>query len=129
MDNFAFAGAVENVACPACGLLCDDLTVERDAASNLKISKNGCQKSVAFFERPPHASAPRINGKPVDLQTAVAKAAEILGNAKHPLNSGLGTEVQGMRAAMSQADRSSAVVDHMNSNGFMRNIQVIQNSG
>ncbi len=34
-----------------------------------------------------------------------------------------------MRAVMSLADKAGAVVDHMNSNGFMRNIQVIQNSG
>lgn len=129
MDNFAQAGAVENVTCPACGLLCDDLTVERDAASNLKITKNGCQKSVAFFARAPQSPSPRVGGKPVDLQTAVSKAAEILGNAKHPLLTGLGTEVQGMRAVMSLADKAGAAVDHMNSNGFMRNIHVIQNSG
>lgn len=129
MDNFAQAGVVENVTCPACGLLCDDLTVERDAASNLKVSSNACQKSVVFFNRASQSPSPRINGKPADLAAAIAKAAEILGNAKHPLFSGLGTEVQGMRAVMSVADKSCAVVDHMNSNGFMRNIQVIQNSG
>lgn len=129
MDNFAQAGAVENVACPACGLLCDDLTVERDTASNLKITKNGCQKSVAFFGRAAQSPSARVAGKPVDLQTAVAKAAEILGGAKHPLLAGLGTEVQGMRAVMSLADKASAAVDHMSSNGFMRNIHVVQNSG
>lgn len=129
MDNFAQAGAVENVTCPACGLLCDDLTVERDAAGNLNVSKNGCQKSVAFFGRAPHSPSPRAGGKPVGLAEAVAKAADILGKAKHPLLAGLGTEVQGMRAVMSLVDKSCAVLDHMNSNGFMRNIQVVQNSG
>jgi formylmethanofuran dehydrogenase subunit B len=34
-----------------------------------------------------------------------------------------------MRAAMSLADKAGATLDHMNSNGFMRNIQVVQNSG
>jgi formylmethanofuran dehydrogenase subunit B len=129
MENFAQAATVESVTCPFCGLLCDDLVVDRDAAGNLNVSKNGCQKSVIFFGRLPQASSPRIAGKPADLKDAIAKTAEILGNANLPLIAGLGTEVQGMRAVMSLADKSGATLDHMNSNGFMRNIQVVQNSG
>lgn len=129
MENFAQAGAEENVTCPFCGLLCDDLTVERGTDGNLKIKDKGCARSVAFFERPVSATSPRIAGKPADLKDAVAKAAEILGNARLPLIAGLGTEVQGMRAVMSLADKAGATLDHMNSNGFMRNIQVVQNSG
>jgi formylmethanofuran dehydrogenase subunit B len=129
MENFALAGTVENVTCPFCGLLCDDLIVERGADGNLKVKDKGCAKSMTFFERPVTASSPRISGKAADLKDAVAKAAEILGNARLPLIAGLGTEVQGMRAAMSLADKAGATLDHMNSNGFMRNIQVVQNSG
>ncbi|HQR50976.1 MAG TPA: formylmethanofuran dehydrogenase subunit B [Methylophilaceae bacterium] len=129
MENFAQPGTVESVTCPFCGLLCDDLAVDRDAAGNLKVSKNGCQKSVTFFGRPPQTPSPRIAGKPANLDAAIARAAGILGNARLPLIAGLGTEVQGVRAVMSLADKAGAVIDHMNSNGFMRNIQVIQNSG
>jgi formylmethanofuran dehydrogenase subunit B len=129
MENLAQAGVVENVTCPFCGLLCDDLTIERDAAGKLNVSKNGCHKSVTFFGRAPHIPSPRISGKPAELKDAMVKAVEILGQAQHPLIAGLGTEVQGMRAAMSLADKAGAALDHMNSNGFMRNIQVVQNSG
>ncbi len=129
MENFAQAGVVENVTCPFCGLLCDDLTINRDVSGALKVSKNGCQKSITFFGRSPQTVSPRVSGKPVELKEAIASAAEILAKANLPLIAGLGTEVQGMRAVMSLADKSGAVLDHMNSNGFMRNIQVIQNSG
>ena len=129
MDNLSLAGVVENVTCPFCGLLCDDLTVERKTDGNLTVKDKGCAKSVTFFGRPVQASTPRIAGKATDLNGAVAKAAEILGKANHPLIGGLATEVQGMRAVMSLADKTGAVLDHMNSNGFMRNIQVVQNSG
>jgi formylmethanofuran dehydrogenase subunit B len=129
MENFTQAATVESVTCPFCGLLCDDLAVDRDAAGSLNVSKNGCQKSVTFFGRLPRAPSPRIAGKPAELKDAIAKAAEILDNANLPLIAGLGTEVQGMRAVMSLADKSGATLDHMNSNGFMRNIQVVQNSG
>jgi formylmethanofuran dehydrogenase subunit B len=129
MDNFAQAGTVESVACPFCGLLCDDLTVQRDSAGNLKVMENGCARAVTFFERPIAAPSPRIQGKPATLPEAIAKAAEILINAKQPLIAGLGTEVQGMRAVMNLAEASQATLDHMNSNGFMRNTHVLQNSG
>ncbi|TSA50804.1 MAG: formylmethanofuran dehydrogenase subunit B [Nitrosomonadales bacterium] len=129
MESFEQAGVVENVTCPFCGLLCDDLTVERSATGNLTVKDKGCAKSVTFFGRPQQSTLPRVNGKPAELKAAVAKAAEILGKAKLPLFAGLGTEVQGMRAVMSLADKAGATLDHMNSNGFMRNIQVIQNSG
>lgn len=129
MDPFAQAGTIDSVTCPFCGLICDDLTVERDTTGNLNVTKNGCPKSVTFFGRAPQAPSPRVDGRAVPLQEAVARAAEILGAARHPLIAGLGTEVQGMRAVMSLADKTGAALDHMNSNGFMRNIQVIQNSG
>jgi formylmethanofuran dehydrogenase subunit B len=129
MDNLAQAGTMYSVTCPFCGLLCDDLSVERDASGTLKVEKNGCAKSVAFFGRPIVSASPRIDGKPVALEDAVAKAAAILGQSSQPLIAGLGTEVQGMRAVMNLAERANATLDHMNSNGFMRNIQVVQNSG
>lgn len=133
MENFAQAGIVETVTCPFCGLLCDDLRVVRDSAGNLKVTENGCAKSITFFGRTLESSAenpsPRIAGKPVNLKQAIAKAAEILRSANQPLIAGLGTDVYGMRAVMNLAETSNATLDHMNSNGFMRNIQVIQNSG
>lgn len=129
MENFAQAATIDSVACPFCGLLCDDLTVNRSATGDIDVSRNGCQKSVTFFKHPVQNPTPRIAGNPATLQEAIAQAADILAKAKHPLISGLGTEVQGMRAAMSLADKACAAVDHMNSRAFMRNIQVVQNSG
>jgi formylmethanofuran dehydrogenase subunit B len=129
MDNFAQAGTIDSVTCPFCGLLCDDLTVQRDTAGNLKVTDKGCAKAVAFFERPVVTPSPRIQGKPVTLAEAVARAADILGKANQPLFAGLGTEVFGMRAVLDLAESSQATLDHMNSNGFMRNMHVLQNSG
>ncbi len=129
MDNFAQPGSQDNVTCPFCGLLCDDLTVARDEAGKLAVTKNGCQKSITFFGRTPTAPSPRIHGKSCSLSEAVVRATQLVANANLPLFAGLGTEVQGMRAVMSLADKAGAVIDHMNSNGFMRNIQVVQNSG
>lgn len=129
MDKLAQPGTYDNITCPFCGLLCDDLTVARDSAGQLAVTKNGCKKSVSFFGRAPQSPSPRIGGKVATLAEAITKTTQLIGDAKLPLFSGLGTEVQGMRGVMSLADKAGAVIDHMNSNGFMRNIQVVQNSG
>ena len=129
-ENFTGSQAFHNVTCPFCGLLCDDLSVQRDAGGTLKITEKGCARSASSFGRLVSASpSPRIAGKPVALATAVSEAASILGGAQLPLIAGLGTEVQGMRAIMELADKTGAIIDHMNSNGFMRNLLSVQNSG
>src|SRR5689334_12654581 len=117
---------IASVTCPGCGLLCDDLVIERNTEGNLKVKENGCAKSITFFERGPFEqtiaqTTPRINGQATNLEAAIAKACDILRNAKQPLINGLATDVQGMRAVMSVADRIGATLDHMNSAASIRN--------
>ena len=128
MGNFS-ASALEAVTCPACGLLCDDVRIERNDAGKLKVSDKGCAKSVTFFERITEDSSPSIAGKPASLKDAVIKAAEILRSTNQPLFAGLGTEVQGMRSVLSLADKVGANIDHMNAYSSFRNTLVVQNSG
>jgi formylmethanofuran dehydrogenase subunit B len=120
---------VSAVTCPGCGLLCDDVVVAAHD-DRLQVRENGCSKSIAFFE---HASGqhnpPRIAGQPVNLESAIRKAADILSNASQPLIAGLGTEVYGMRAILELTDRCGATLDHMNSEAVMRNVLAMQNSG
>lgn len=119
----------EAVTCPACGLLCDDTSINVLPDGNLKINNPLCGKAVQFFERPVVAATAQIAGKTVELTAAIAKAAEIFKQAKHPLISGLGTDIQGMRAVMNLAGTTGATIDHMNSKSSMRNLLVLQNSG
>jgi formylmethanofuran dehydrogenase subunit B len=118
----------ENVACPFCGLLCDDLEIEnRDGV--LRVLKNGCGRSVAGFERKLPPSSPQVRGKDVTLAEAVKEAASLIGNADSPLFGGLSTGVEGMRAAMALAERAGGVVDHALSEGQYRNVKVLQSAG
>ena len=123
------AATLEAVALPSDGLLSDDLTLNRDADGNLSLQSPTCAKSQAFFERPRAASTPSIQGKPATLEAAVAHAAQLFAKAKHPLLSGLATDVYGMRAVMNLAESAGATIDHMNSKSSMKNILVVQNSG
>lgn len=117
-----------HVTCPFCGLRCDDLEIARSGQA-LTVTRNGCDKAKAGFERPLTAAQPRIGGKPVSLGEAIAAAAALIRKAKLPAYGGLATDVDGMRAIMSIADKSRGVVDHAFSEAQGRNIKVLQTSG
>ncbi len=114
------------VTCPACGLLCDDVTLS--SVSPIKV-KNGCVKSIHFFEQAYKETSARVAGQTTDLATAVKAAAQILDKSNQPLFAGLGTEVQGMRAVMQLAAKTAAILDHMHSESTVRNTLALQNSG
>lgn len=118
----------ENVACPFCGLVCDDLDIG-PSGTGLKVLKNGCAKSVAGFERPLVEPSPQIDGKDCSLNAAVAEAARLIRESRLPIFGGLGTDVQGMRAALALAERGGGVIDHALSDDAYRNLRVLQTSG
>lgn len=127
-DATAASGVYDNVACPFCGILCDDLSVER-SASGLKVRKNGCDKAIAGFERKVGAPNPQISGKDASLAEAIAAAAALVKKSRLPIFGGLGTDVDGMRAVMAIADKAGGVVDHALSEGQYRNFRVLQSGG
>lgn len=49
---------------------------------------------------------------PLDIASDIARAATLLGGARQPAIGGLGTDVAGLRAALSLASRIGAIVDH-----------------
>jgi formylmethanofuran dehydrogenase subunit B len=118
----------ENVACPFCGMLCDDLEIAR-TGEGLKVRKGGCGRAIAGFERKLPAAKPKVKGKDVDLAEAVKEAAKLIGEAALPLYGGLATDVEGMRAAMALAERSGGVLDHAASEAQYRNFRVLQSVG
>jgi formylmethanofuran dehydrogenase subunit B len=123
-------GEVRDVACPFCGLVCDDLVVDASGA-RLQVTANGCPLAVAEFGRKPGPAkgAVRVGGKAAPFEEAVAAAARLLGTSKQPLIAGLGTDLAGTRAASRLAERAGAALDHMNSAAFVRNLLVLQDSG
>jgi formylmethanofuran dehydrogenase subunit B len=118
----------ENVTCPFCGMLCDDLDIAREGGK-LQVRNNGCGKSVAGFQRALPKSAPMVAGKEVPLEEAIQAAAALIKGAEQPLIGGLATDVDGMRAVMALAERRGGIVDHALSEGQYRNTRVLQTVG
>jgi len=118
----------ENVTCPFCGMLCDDLDVERDGAK-LALRNNGCGKAAAGFQRMLPKAAPMVAGKEVPLPEAVQAAATLIEAAAMPLYGGLATDVDSMRAVMALVERTGGIVDHALSEAQYRNTRTLQTVG
>ncbi len=125
-------GPVEfvNVVCPLCGLGCDDLQVKIDG-DTVELVDGGCAVSRRGFQQASLDKTPtsQIDGRGASLDQAVARAAEILRNARLPLLTGLATDVQGARAIVTLAQHCNGVLDHMYSPGLFRNLHVLQDTG
>lgn len=117
-----------NATCPACGLLCDDVIVTTQG-NQVKVIKNGCPKSVAFFEQTSDALNPSIDGVAVHLNEAISHVASILKRAESPLITGLSTDITGFRALFGLSQKINANLKHMNANSISRNIKVLQSTG
>jgi formylmethanofuran dehydrogenase subunit B len=70
-----------------------------------------------------------ILGKPTTLDAAIAEAGKLIGASTRILITGLGTDVAGARAAIALAQRTGAIVDHMNSEAVLRDLDVMRSSG
>ena len=116
------------VTCPSCGLLCDDVLVENNN-NKIKVLKNGCAKSVSFFEQPVADTTPLINGKPATMQQAIAHAAKLIKASQQPLFSGLSTDVAGFRTIYNLAQITNGTLQHMNAESMARNMKVLQSTG
>jgi formylmethanofuran dehydrogenase subunit B len=118
----------ENVPSPFCGIASDDLKIEV-SGHRLTVLENGDTVTVPGFERPMTDTAPRVDGEPVSLEQAVARAAAILGQSRLPVFSGFGTDVNDTRAALSLIERCGGVFDQMRAEGGLRNLLVLADSG
>lgn len=121
-------GTFRDIACPFCGILCDDLEIAK-SGGNLKVLNTACPKAVAGFERALPEASPQIGGRDVTLAEAIAAATALIAKSKLPLYGGLATDVEGMRAVLALADRSGGVIDHALSEAQYRNFRVLQATG
>ncbi|WP_438969611.1 formylmethanofuran dehydrogenase subunit B [Methylophaga sp.] len=122
------AGIFHDVASPFCGIASDDLVVQVNG-NTVTVTENGDAVTKPGFETPITDLSPRINGQEVSLEEAVRHIAELFKNSKQPLIGGMGTDLNGARAAMALADISRATIDSYFSDAAFRNILVLQDSG
>jgi formylmethanofuran dehydrogenase subunit B len=112
------------IACPFCGLVCDDLMLEQG-----RVDARGCAKGAAGFARRPAIVEHRVGGRIASLGEAAAAAARLLEAARLPLVTGLAADVAGLRALVALADRLGAVIDRWQSAAQLTNLALLQRAG
>ena len=107
----------EDVVCPFCGCLCDDLEVTVEDGHIVEV-KNACGISRSKFmnhgaNRLEH---PTVDGEKVSLGEAVKEAVDLLSKAERPLVYGLSsTECGAIGKAVEVAEAAGGVIDNTSS--------------
>ena len=114
--------------CPFCSLLCDDLTVRSDRG-RLRISANACRLAEQGFARPVPAPEAAVKGAPVTTGAAIEAAVKLLRKSRKPLLGGLGTDVNGLRAALRLAEQLDAALLHEQEPYARHNLKALQSRG
>jgi formylmethanofuran dehydrogenase subunit B len=70
-----------------------------------------------------------IEGRAVALRTAAGEAAKLLKASRLPVVAGLGTDVDGARAAIGLAAQIGGVIDHAHSRTLLRDLDVAREGG
>ena len=117
-----------NVTCPFCSLLCDDLSV-RNEQGRLDVSANACRLARQGFTTPQPPAKARLNGVPATIEQAVTAAARLLQKSGRPLVAGLGTDVDGIRAALRLAEKIDAALLHSQEPYAVHNLKALQAQG
>ena len=110
------------VNCPFCSLGCGGLPVDDEGS----VADSVCSWAARGFAH--HGtSEPRIKGKVVSWDEAVAHAAQLLAQSHAPLFAGLATDVAGIKGITALAELTGGIMDH--SEGVMVNARVLQSRG
>src|SRR5262245_9577295 len=118
-----------DVACPACGLVCDDLEVEV-TPRRITIRSGACPMGRAWFEsEPPVEATAMAAGAPPSRRAAIAAAAGIRRNSRLPVFGGLAADIDGLRGAFALADRTGGVIDHRASRGLFADLTAVRDIG
>ena len=122
----------ENVTCPHCGILCDDLSIDVNDSVVKPINELPAYCHKAYENASLNSSvlpSPEIDGKQVSLDDAIKKASALLSASSQPLVSGLIADVQSCREAVALTDKIHGVIDHANGTTMRPNIAIMQRHG
>ena len=116
---------IEDVVCPFCACLCDDIVVSVNKDGMITEVRNACVLGVRKFmcanrfkkgNAEHRAEKPRLRGEEVEYEDAVREAVEILRCADHPLVYGLSNiGYNAQRIALEIARMKSGIIENSES--------------
>lgn len=130
MPDQPFAAPQTTIACPFCGLGCDDLSPSRRNGAP-SIDSRGCDRAETAFAAAltaPEIGA-RVKGRAATLDEALRHCAARLAEARLPLFAGLRGDLVDMRGALRLAAQSGGAIDHRNGAALISNLSVLEEAG
>ncbi|RKT21843.1 formylmethanofuran dehydrogenase subunit B [Paraburkholderia sp. RAU2J] len=118
--------------CPFCPLLCDDLVVGSHDDGTLTVPDTECPRlsqALAQFGAAHTQGGAVVDGNEADRDSALARAAQILADARRPLFGGLATDVAGARALYTLAAGCGAMLDHLHGDALSAATLALQDRG
>ena len=122
----------KNIVCPFCSLHCDDLEI--DVHDNKLYVKSNVPKSCAYkYEK---LNLPKfkdmvttVKGKPCEPKKAYQYSKQLIKKSKETVLLNSSSDVNVTREVLSAASKVNAIVDHVNSSIFLKNISIYQRRG
>ncbi|CAG4891914.1 Formyltransferase/hydrolase complex Fhc subunit B [Paraburkholderia gardini] len=118
--------------CPFCPLLCDDIAAGVNSDDSLSAPATDCPRlagALALYGAADTHCKASVDGREADLDTALARAADILSQAHRPLFGGMATDIAGARSLYTLAARCGAIVDHLHGDALAASTLALQDRG
>jgi formylmethanofuran dehydrogenase subunit B len=118
--------------CPFCPLLCDDLTIESHGDGTLSVQDTDCPRlaqALTHYSGVDAQCGGVVDGNDAALDSALARAVQLLAAARRPLFGGLATDVAGTRALYALAAGCGAILDHLHGDALSPATLALQDRG
>ncbi|MFA4957247.1 MAG: formylmethanofuran dehydrogenase subunit B [Candidatus Methanoperedens sp.] len=103
------------ITCTGCALLCDDIEAVVET-NRIKEIRNACRRGAARMKGCTNRLVPSIDQKPVDIESSLKKAVEILRNAKSPMIFGMDNSTcEAQAKGIQLARKINAMIDDTSS--------------
>jgi formylmethanofuran dehydrogenase subunit B len=126
------ASITSDWTCPFCPLLCDDIAAGVNSDDSLSAPATDCprlSRALALYGAADAQCQASIDGTTTGLDTALARAADILAGARRPLFGGMATDIAGARSLYALAAHCGAIVDHLHGDALMASTLALQDRG
>ena len=132
MPKISDSTNLKNIVCPFCSLHCDDIAI--DINDNRLTVKNdllpSCKEKFEKYNRKVfNDQSCKIKGKEADNKKTSDYCKKLIHKSNETLILNVSSDVNICREILSTASKINGIVDHINSNIFLKNIGIYQRRG
>ena len=132
MSKNSDVNSYSNITCPFCSIHCDDINV--DVCDNNIVVKNEikleCKTRFEEFNYSAQSNnTPKLKGKNCNYKKASDKCSELIKKSKETVILNSSADVNIVRELIAFISRINGILDHINSDIFLKNMGLFQRKG